>query len=73
MKVRKEPEERPDIVITVSWREAEILLSMCENTGGLGEGRAVTDNLSIALDSVGVCYDPAVRFDGVFKVSVKHG
>jgi hypothetical protein len=66
MKARLEPKEQPDVIITVSWKEATILRSMSEEIGGLGPGRVFTDDLGVKLNHLGVPYDESTGFSGTF-------
>ncbi len=67
MKVETVPKQQPDVVITISWREAQILQGMCWNIGGSGEGRAFIDTLSDGLGDIHVEKIFDVSFSGAFR------
>ena len=67
MKARLVPEERPDVIITMSWAEAKILRIMSYGVGGVGLGRTFTDELGAVLNVVGVPLDNSIKFHGYFK------
>ena len=55
MKVETKPvEQKPDVVITLSWEEAKKLRAMCGGTGGNGPGRSFTGSLQRELSFVGI-------------------
>ncbi|KKK97758.1 hypothetical protein LCGC14_2649540 [marine sediment metagenome] len=66
MKAKLEPKDQPNVIITVSWKEATILRSMSEDIGGLGSGRVFTDSLGVVLNNLGVPYDESIGFSGSF-------
>ncbi len=67
MQVRLLSEEQPDVVITISWEEAIILRSISEGISGLGPGRVFADDVSLALNGVGVPLDNSTEFSGCFR------
>ena len=67
MKVTTVAEKQPNVVITISWREAEILRYMFWNIDGKGEGRDFIRDLSEKLNNVGVPHAAHISFSGNFK------
>ena len=67
MNVTAVPEQKPDVVITISWREAEILRTMLGRITGIGQGSDFASNLFIYLNNVGVRLDSSIIFSGEFK------
>ena len=55
MRVTTEPvEQKPDIVITLSWREALVLREICGCVLGKGYGREVTNELHQKFGDAGL-------------------
>ena len=68
MKAELASTARPNIIITVSWREAQILRSVCGGINGASENRAeCTDKLYDVLSALEIDEDPKIVFSGVFK------
>ncbi len=67
MKVRLLSEEQPDVVITISWKEAAILRTISDEVSGLGPGRVFMNEVGMTLNNVGVPLDNSTEFSGCFK------
>lgn len=69
MKVETKPiEQRPEVVITLSWEEAEVLLAVVGNISGWGQGRDVTSAIYDGITGLAVGLRSAtVRFSGSFR------
>ena len=68
MKVRTEPvEQKPDVVVTMTWEEAIILRSIVGRINGISPYRDLTSKLFDGLLEVGVEYNDAVNFHGCFE------
>ena len=66
MRAKLEQEKQPNVIITVSWKEATILRSMSEEIGGVGSGRDFTNDLGTTLNNLGIPYDKSTGFSGSF-------
>ena len=66
MKARLVPEERPDVIITMSWAEAKMLRRISSGIGGLGPGRDFTNEIGIVLNGLGVPLGD-IGFSGHFQ------
>ena len=67
MKVETKPiKPKPEVVITLSWEEAEILLAVVGNISGGGVGRNVTTALYNKLNNLGVGLHADITFSGSF-------
>ena len=67
MNVTTESEQKPDVVITISWEEAEILRTMMGTLVGGGSGRCFTDELYDHLGIIDVGTNSSIKFTGRFK------
>ena len=67
MKAETTPEQRPNVVITISWWEAEVLRTMLGKITGNGTGRAFADELFVTLNNIGVEVVRSVNFTGSFQ------
>ena len=69
MKVETVPEQKPEVSITMSWQEAEILRDMCGGTssGGLDLERDFIHTLNQKLQQIGLRQSTSRRrFHGKF-------
>ncbi|KKL17653.1 hypothetical protein LCGC14_2483440 [marine sediment metagenome] len=64
MNVTTVPESKPEVAITILWREAEILQRMLWSTGGVGEGCVFINSLSGKLGGIGVSPAEGIKFRG---------
>lgn len=56
MKIETVSTQEPDVVITLSWKEAELLRAICGGTGGNGPGRRFTTEVEDRLASIGISF-----------------
>ena len=68
MKVTTVPiQQKPEVVITLSWEEAEVLREICGNINSSdGRGRRVTNELHDKFRDVGLRPTDEIRFSGRF-------
>ena len=57
---------KPDIIIAISWKEAQILQSIFDEISGEGEGRDFTESLRNKLDGLGIKANQSILFEGSF-------
>ena len=68
MKVTTAPvQQKPDVVVTMTWEEAIILRSIVGRINGISPYRDLTSKLFDGLLGVGVGYNDAVNFHGRFE------
>ena len=56
---------KPDVVITLSWDEAQILATVCGGIGGADPKNRTTENLYYKLSEIGL--SSRFEFEGHFK------
>ena len=67
MKAEKMPMEQPDVLITLSWKEAEILQVVVGGIHGASPNRDCTDKLHDVLCDLGITEVSNVAFSGTFQ------
>ena len=67
MKVTTVPIQKPEVVITLSWEEAQILINVCGGIGGgsNNQGHKFTEELYDQLRNTG--FKSQYKFAGKFK------
>ena len=56
---------KPEVVITLSWEEAQVLSTVCEGIGGTGPEQEITERLYFKLSHLGLKSE--CRFEGKFS------
>ena len=67
MQVTTVPETRPDVIITMSWKDARILKSILSKIVGKSLGRGMIDTLFGVLGAADIESDLDVKFSGSFQ------
>ena len=68
MKVETKPiEQKPEIVITLSWEEASVMRTVCGGIGGGSQNRYFMSSLWRELSDRGVPAHPEFEFSGNFS------
>ncbi|KKL15949.1 hypothetical protein LCGC14_2500490 [marine sediment metagenome] len=66
MRVETAAQRKPDVIITVSWEEAQALRTIIGAISGVGHGRQVVDDLFDAFCDAGVEVDDLIKLSGRF-------
>ena len=67
MKVETKPiEQKPEVVITLSWEEAEVLRAVVGGIYGKHNGREFTTKIFDGLRDIGINNDEEISFSGSF-------
>ena len=66
MKVETAAQPKPDVVVTMSWEEAQALRFIIGAISGVGHGRQIVDDLFNALCDADIEADDLIRFSGCF-------
>ena len=66
MKVETAAQRKPDVVVTMSWEEAQALRTIIGAITGVGHGRQIVDDLFGALCDADIEADDLIKLSGRF-------